>query len=237
MKYNVKNKLCSQNGVSLLFAFLFLLVASMVSAVIVAGATTAVRHVHEDTRREQAYLTLESGAKLLREMLAETTVTITQEESGETETSPEESDGAESSPEESVSDTSEPVPRYEGAGPLGKIMEQAVQSLDEMNEQGENDLVYPAGTIHITAPEVNHKAVFADISAKLVVKKETDSIETAYRVEGTLEFQNGESGSSQKLFLSVPAKLQGNQGELRWKNAELYTRPTPTPEEIMEEEP
>ena len=228
MKYNVKNKLCSQNGVSLLFAFLFLLVASMVSAVIVAGATTAVRRVHEDTRREQAYLTLESGAKLLREMLAETTVTITQEESDETETSPEESDGAESSPEES-GEESEPV-SYEGAGPLGEMMKQAVQSLDDNG----NPVEY---TIHITAPEVNNKAVFANISAKLEVKKETDSVRTAYIVEGTLEFQNGESGNSQKLFLSVPAKLQGNQGELRWENAELYTRPTPTPEEIMEEEP
>ena len=72
-----ENKLRGQRGASLLFAFLFLLVASMVSAVIIAGATTATRRVHDDFGREQNYLTLESAAKILRDLLKDTTVTVT----------------------------------------------------------------------------------------------------------------------------------------------------------------
>ena len=77
MRRTVREKLHSRRGASLLYAFLFLLVASMVSTVILAGAVTAIKRAHDDTARTQSYLTLESAAAVFREQLKTSSVTIT----------------------------------------------------------------------------------------------------------------------------------------------------------------
>ena len=76
VRRTVQEKLHNRRGASLLYAFLFLLVASMVSTVILAGAVTAIKRAHDDTGREQSYLTLESAAGVFREKLKTSSVTI-----------------------------------------------------------------------------------------------------------------------------------------------------------------
>ena len=77
VRRTVQEKLHNRRGASLLYAFLFLLVASMVSTVILSGAVTAIKRAHDDTTRTQSYLTLESAAGIFREELKTSSVTIT----------------------------------------------------------------------------------------------------------------------------------------------------------------
>lgn len=82
MMKRIKQKLNNQNGVSFLFAMLALLVATMVSITIVAAAVTSVKRVHSDRKAQQAHLTLESAAQLVRDEMKKTRYVI--EETTET---------------------------------------------------------------------------------------------------------------------------------------------------------
>ena len=63
-------KLHSRRGASILMALLLLLVAVMVSAVIIASAVSSAMTVKSDRLQQQAYLTVSSAAKLMRDDLA-----------------------------------------------------------------------------------------------------------------------------------------------------------------------
>lgn len=62
----IKSKLKSNSGATLIFALVALLVAAMVSAVIIYAAESNVRRVKADQAAEQARLTLNSAATLVR---------------------------------------------------------------------------------------------------------------------------------------------------------------------------
>ena len=75
MRRTGNRKLRGRRGASLLIALLFTLVGAMVAVVIVTASTTAVKRAHDDASRQadaQAYLSLQSAAQLLRDMLKET---------------------------------------------------------------------------------------------------------------------------------------------------------------------
>ena len=61
------HKLKSQQGATLMMALLLLLAASMVSAVILTAATSSARRLENDRAARQAYLTVSSAARLLRD--------------------------------------------------------------------------------------------------------------------------------------------------------------------------
>lgn len=62
----IKSKLKSNRGATLIFALVALLVATMVSAVIIYAAESNARRVRADQAAEQARLTLNSAASLVR---------------------------------------------------------------------------------------------------------------------------------------------------------------------------
>ena len=62
----LRRKLHDQRGVSMLMALLLMLVALMVSAVVLAGASSAVSALRTDQKQEQAALTVTSAAELIR---------------------------------------------------------------------------------------------------------------------------------------------------------------------------
>ena len=61
------HKLKNQQGATLMMALLLLLAASMVSAVILTAATSSARRLENDRAARQAYLTVSSAARLLRD--------------------------------------------------------------------------------------------------------------------------------------------------------------------------
>lgn len=61
------HKLKNQQGATLMMALLLLLAASMVSAVILTAATSSARRLENDRAARQAYLTVNSAARLLRD--------------------------------------------------------------------------------------------------------------------------------------------------------------------------
>lgn len=65
----IRKKLHSSRGASMMMALLLLLVAVMVAAVILAAASTAAASVRSDRAQQQAYLTVSSAAKLLRDSI------------------------------------------------------------------------------------------------------------------------------------------------------------------------
>ena len=207
-KNQLRDKLRNQRGASLLFAFLFLLVASMVSAVIIAGATTATRRVHEDWDREQNYLTLESGAKLLRDMLADTTITITVTE----ETDPE---------------TGETLPpNYENTGSsvLSDMIGKAVQKL----YQDDSDESVEKVTAVVTFKNNSEEQVFQDIQMDFTIKKDIDD-ETGqadYTASGVIKMKDADDSDprQQRLFFKADFQNNTNQLTLDLSKMELYTR-------------
>lgn len=76
----VKAKLHSQRGVSILFALLLFLVASMVSVVILDAAVTSAYRIHDDREEEQQYLAVSSAGTLLRDVLQSTICTVAEDE-------------------------------------------------------------------------------------------------------------------------------------------------------------
>ena len=70
-------KLSREDGMSMLVALLFFLVATMVSMVVVTAGVTTVRRVHDDRAREQATLNVGSAARVVRGMLAGSSVEVT----------------------------------------------------------------------------------------------------------------------------------------------------------------
>lgn len=65
------NKLNDRAGATILMALLFMLVATMVSAVILSAATTAAKTLRTRRDNQQAYLTCSSAALYLRDALLE----------------------------------------------------------------------------------------------------------------------------------------------------------------------
>ena len=74
----IRQKLHSRRGASLLFALLLFLVASMVSITILNAALTAAKRLKDDRAQEQEYLTLSSAARLVAKSLSESSVVITE---------------------------------------------------------------------------------------------------------------------------------------------------------------
>lgn len=81
----IKAKLTSKQGVSLLFALIAFLVASMVAATIVTAAITSLKRVNNDRETLQRNLTLSSAAELVRDEMLNTSLVYeetTNEETG-----------------------------------------------------------------------------------------------------------------------------------------------------------
>ncbi len=72
----VQEKLKSRSGVSILFALLLFLVASMVSVIIISASVTAVRRIRDDRIQEQNYLAIASAARVLKESIESSKVVI-----------------------------------------------------------------------------------------------------------------------------------------------------------------
>lgn len=68
--HRAMKKLNSMAGNTLMMALLFLLVATVVSVVVLSGATAAARRVSRDRASQQAYLTLSSAAKLMSDCIS-----------------------------------------------------------------------------------------------------------------------------------------------------------------------
>ena len=212
MRRTGKEKLHSQRGASLLFAFLFLLVASMVSTVVIAGAVTAVKRVHDDQQREQSYLTLESASRLLRYMLENTQVSIVEVTSGGELRSRD----------------------YESSGPLGGVIQGAVKTLYETPDSS----VTVKRHFEVSVPDdpsVPESQSFQDVRMDFIMKKETDHSTTNYTIDGTIQVNDGISSSDyeQRLFLSdsmIPQSHSSTSDEdkitttIKWEKIKLYTR-------------
>lgn len=69
--------LAGQRGASLLYGLMFLLVASLVSALVLNASTTALERAHSDQKHQQDNLTLTSAANLVRDCLENTRFKVT----------------------------------------------------------------------------------------------------------------------------------------------------------------
>lgn len=65
----IKNKLKSESGVSILFALLLMLVVAMVSVVMVNASLTAVKRTSAKKDNQQVSISLDSAAMLLRDQM------------------------------------------------------------------------------------------------------------------------------------------------------------------------
>lgn len=72
----LKTKYRSTDGVSILFALMFLLLASMVAVTILAASTTTAKRIKDDKSRTQDYLAMRSAVEYFSEQLADTTITL-----------------------------------------------------------------------------------------------------------------------------------------------------------------
>ena len=72
----LKTKYRSTDGVSILFALMFLLLASMVAVTILAASTTTAKRISDDKARTQDYLALRSAVEYFSQQLADTTVIL-----------------------------------------------------------------------------------------------------------------------------------------------------------------
>lgn len=74
---NLKHKVQSQSGASMLMALFLLLVVTVVSVVILVTATSAAHQVRDNRAAQQAYLTVSSAADLLVQAFAKQSYTYT----------------------------------------------------------------------------------------------------------------------------------------------------------------
>lgn len=71
------SRISREDGASMLVALLFFLIATMVSVVILTASVTTARRVADDRAHEQEGLSVGSAARVVRGMLAESSVTVT----------------------------------------------------------------------------------------------------------------------------------------------------------------
>ncbi len=74
------NKLKNKQGVTILMALLFLLLAIVISCIVITAAITAVKTVDGDRAQQQAYLNVSSAVELLKKEIVGTEIkTVTRE--------------------------------------------------------------------------------------------------------------------------------------------------------------
>ena len=104
-------RLKSESGVTVLYALLIMIVATMVSVVIINAAVTSVKTMHDDLVRERETIAVGSAAKLLAKCIKESYVTVTPQKAED----PEETDTTE----------------YSGYGPMGDFLTKVIQDREE----------------------------------------------------------------------------------------------------------
>ena len=72
----IVDRLRREDGASLLYALMFMLVGIMVSVTTLAAAVTAVNRLHDDQEWKQERLTLDSAGSVLKGMICETSLTV-----------------------------------------------------------------------------------------------------------------------------------------------------------------
>ena len=87
MREKIRKKLNSSEGISVLMGLLLFLIASILSAVMLSAALTAVKSVTSDQKVEQNYLTCSSAATTLRDAISNTKVIKTEKVTTKNKTS------------------------------------------------------------------------------------------------------------------------------------------------------
>ena len=172
-------KLNSRRGVTLVYALLLFLVAAMVSLVILQGALTTARRVHSEKQSEQAWLTLNSAAQLMRDELQSSTCTITT-----TKTT-------------YAWGTTTSSTTYSPDGPLGSLLQKAVESADDQSR------AYTADTLTVTAADNLLDPVSVQLTLQpCSVDWTAADAENNYRVTAVFSMD----GEEQQLYLTLTAK-------------------------------
>lgn len=175
-----KQKLKNRTGASIMFALLFLLVATMVSVVILDASVTTAKRLFDDTQWQQDNLTLTSAGKLLQSALKNTTCAV------QTVVDP---DGVQPETHSVIAD--------ECHGPLAEALAY------EINRLCQDPLPSVSGRFTLTVDGSVHTAVTVDyvMLAKQPepTSEEEDHRKDSYRIIALLTLE----GSDQKLYLDA----------------------------------
>ena len=237
MKGKLRNRIAGERGASLLYALLFLLVATMVSAVILHSSTSALALVHEDEQRQQENLTLTSAGGLVRSYLSSASCRYELHENGD--------------------DSSITVQMLGEDNPLNEELQLAMASavkgktasgdftVEVEPSQGAGALEGSKVNVHFEMTQ--ERAALGESQDESQDEEQGDSSETpegttpatteahpgyVYTFTSTLSLE----GSDNKLFLTAAAQtsnLVPNEDgsidlveNIAWKNADLSTRNT-----------
>ena len=178
----IKTKLNNTDGASILIALLLFLVAAMVSAVIISTAMSAFKTVHEDFDREQDYLSVSSGAKVLSKCLEDTTVTVKKETTTNSKTN-----------------TSTTETTYTHEGVLGAYMAKAI----DLGVANERTL-----TVSFDTSQLSSDAKKALCNCEFIFKltpMDPEDPDGPMTVKGTVTAP----GCSQKIYISALCSVSG----------------------------
>lgn len=179
--------LSSQSGASLLYGLMFLFVATMVAALVLNAATTALERTHSDQKHQQSSLTLTSGANLVRDCLEQTrfkVTTITDKSTGTRVAS---------------------VELVEGSAELADVLEASMKIAagEDPLYPGATDATGRSFTLTVQAPgasALNNSKVTVDYSiAKKEYSVSSEEEDTSYRIRASLKLDS----SDELLFLDA----------------------------------
>ena len=174
----VKRKLNSKKGASLIFALLFLMVATMVSIVILDASVTTTKRLKDDTDWEQDNLTLTSAGKLVRECLSDTTCTVTTTTNTETGNSECE---------------------VTASGPLADIVSVALQNVNDRGASCSGSFTVTPDTADAFRPVTVNYTVLPDQEALEGLENNEQHRKDSYKISAVLTMVNSE----QKLFITA----------------------------------
>jgi uncharacterized protein YlxP (DUF503 family) len=199
---NIRKKLHSNSGASMIMALLLMLVGVVTSAVIIAAALNAVLSVKEDRAQQQAYLTVSSAAELIRDELEEGKSDYTKTV---TEVTTTDWWGNKTSDDPVTKVTVE-----DDSAIFSSIIKSAIEYLES----------YPTATYHETYT-INadaKSADYADVSAEVFIKKTTDQ---ADKYNLTIWFTGGEEPNQCRMALTMEGIItsdSSSSSQREWYN-------------------
>ena len=171
---DLRNKLKTRRGASILMAMVLFLVATSVSAVIVTAVLSSMKRISAERAQQQEYLTLQSAAHLLEQCMERSYCTVT-------------------------TSTHYPDPAYEpGDGPMDRRLCEEVAYIDTIYNDLADQFTSRPISVTVTPEDREGETVMGPAVLTFTLTK-TSEATNLYQVTGTLKLTEG---GTRQLLLS-----------------------------------
>lgn len=186
-----QNKIAGEGGASILYAMMFLMVGFMVSAVILAAATSSLSRIHDDQVWHQDRLMLNSAGELLRELLNETSFEVVK----------------------GIDDDGNQTVAVTGTGPLANTLKQSVEETATRTDGTATS--QRSFTLEVSGVSDSKVWVYYTMHSIKIDSEsgKPENPDDRCRIEATLQLSQDYVPGDQRLYVSAYDPKSGDTGE------------------------